>query len=187
MSAAKANKPGKLLKIVRTDQLVRYRHEFKTENGIGEGDITEHDAPLKKFDDALQALAPVAAKLLECDPEWAKGITVHSLAISYTKAGTRSAIIGFKKSLDSTSAMHGMDTPAFQIDDAGDKEDGRRQCTPTHAKAVILMIERAEEYAAGERLQMQLPLASTKAEKIKKEGGTLSMFPEGREPDGKDD
>jgi len=180
-AAKKDNKPGKMLKIVRTDSLVRYRHEFKTENGVGEGDITEHDQPLKKFDDALQALGPVAAKILECDPEWAKGIVVHSLAISYTKAGTRSATIGFKKSLDSTSTMHGMDTPAFQIDDAGDKEDGRRQCTPTHAKAVMTMIERAEEYAAGDRQQAQLPLASTKAEKIKKEGGTVAMFPEGRE------
>lgn len=187
MSAKAANKPGKMLKIVRTDSLVRYRHEFKTENGVGEGDITEHDAPLKKFDDALQALSAVAAKVLECPPDWADGITVTSLAISYTKAGTRSATIGFKKSLDSTSTMHGMDTPAFQIDDAGDKEEGRRQCTPTHAKACIAMIERAEEYAAGDRQQMQLPLPSTKAEKIKKDGGTLAMFPEGREPGGKDE
>jgi hypothetical protein len=185
MSAAKS-KGGKILRLTRTDSLVRYRQEFKTDTGIEERDITSHDAPLKKLDDALQALAPVAAKVLELPPDYAKGIVVHSVGISYTKAGTRSAIIYFKKALDATSTNHGMDTPSFQIDDAGDGEEGRRQVVPKHAALVDELIDQAEDYADGKRQQVQLPLAVDRAVKIKKNGGSLEMFPEGREPDGKD-
>lgn len=186
----------KLLRIMRTDSLVRYRHEVTGETtkansskkqgetedytGTEERDVIAHDAPLKKFDDCLQALRKVAAKVLECPPDWAETVVVKSLSISHTKNGTRSASIGFTKSIHSTSSLHGMATPFFRIDD--DKEEGRRQCAPTHADMVVDMIREAEKYANGKRQQMQLPLGE--AEKVKsgmsKEDLTEPIkFPEG--------
>lgn len=175
----------KMLKITRTKDAVRFKHEVTIDaGGIEERDVTAHEAPLKIFDDALQALAAVAAKVLECDPEWANSVTVHSLAISHTKHGTRSATIGFVKALDATSTQHSMATPAFQIEDCVNKSEAtRRQVAPKHAEAVLEMIKRAEDYANGKRQQMQLPF-QTDDEKKKAEGkeasetGTLK-FPRG--------
>lgn len=148
----------KLLKITRTDTLVRFVHEVKTETGIEDRDHTAHEAPLAEFDQALANLAPVAAKVLELPPDYAVGISVHTLSLTYTKQGTRTATLTFKKQLDSTLSMHPMATPAFQIDDGGTGEDTRRQCTPKHAAAIVRMIEAAEAYANGSRQQMQLGL-----------------------------
>lgn len=174
----------KMLKITRTKDLVRFRHEVTIDaGGLEERDVIAHEAPLKKFDDTMQALAAVVAKQLETGPDWAKGITVFSLGLSYTKHGTRSATIYFTKGLDATSTQHSLATPAFQIDDGAKGEDSRRQCPPTHAQLVIDMIKRAEDYANGKRQQMQLPL-QTEAERKKAEGekagetGTLK-FPAG--------
>lgn len=190
----------KLKKITRTDSLVRYRFEQTAEKtkandknkpgetvesqGAKECDITEHDAPVEKFDTCLQALGPVAAKVLEMSPDWARSVTVHTLTVSYTKKGTRSASIGFTKALDATSSNHGMDTPIFQIDDASPGEEGRRQVHQKHADTVIEMIKQAEAYIKGKRGQLTLPLNSTKAEAAKDAGGSLVLLPEGREGDG---
>lgn len=163
----------KLLKITRTDTEVRFVHEVKTETGFEERDHTAHEAPLKKFDDALKALGPVAAKVLELPATYADGITVQTLTLSYTKNGTRSAQIFFTKALDATSTQHPMKTPTFQVDDGGKDEDTRRQCTPSHAKAVQEMIDRAEDYANGKRQQMLL----TFKEEAAKGKGKLEMLP----------
>lgn len=171
----------KMLKITRTDSLVRFRHEVKTESGVEERDVTAHEAPLKKFDTALQALAAVAAKMLELPAEYAKGILVHSLGLTYTKKGTRSATIYFRKKLDATDTSHSMDTPAFQIDDGGDGEDTRRQCAPKHAALVEEMITAAENYANGKRQQMQLPLEDRKPAEAEAAGQSkLVLLDEGR-------
>ncbi len=151
----------KMLKITRTADLVRFRHEVTLPIGTTEErDVTAHDAPKKKFDAALQALAEVAVKILELPLEYGKGITVVSLGISRTKHGTRSATIYFTKQIDKLELVHAMATPSFRIDDpaAGEDKELKRQVLPRHASLVEDMITQAEQYAEGDRLQMSLPL-----------------------------
>ncbi len=151
----------KMLKITRTSDLVRFRHEVTLPIGTTEErDVTAHDAPKKKFDTALQALAAVAVKVLELPSEYAKGITVVSLGISHTKHGTRSATIYFTKQIDKLELEHELKTPSFRIDDpaAGEDKELKRQVIPTHASLVEDMITQAIQYADGDRLQMSLPL-----------------------------
>lgn len=158
--------PMKLTKITRTNDLVRYVHEVDLSGGSKEDrDVTAYDAPLKKFDTALQALGAVAVKVMELDDTYGKGITVTSLGVSYTKAGTRSATIYFKKQIDKLAILHPMVTPAFQIDDPGEGEDKsqKRQVLPKHAGLVEDMLDQAIKYANGDRQQMQLPLGGKKA------------------------
>lgn len=152
----------KLLKVTRTDTEVRFAHEVKTETGVETRDHTAHEAPLKKFDDALADLAAVAAKMLELPADYADGISVHTLSLTYTKQGTRSAQILFTKGLDATSTQHPLKTPFFQIEDGKKDEGTKRQCPPGAAKAVENMIDRAVEYAKGKRQQMQLGLGDKK-------------------------
>lgn len=155
----------KLTKITRTSDLVRFVHEVQLGGGSTEDrDVTAYDAPLKKFDTALQALGAVAVKVMELDESYVKGVTVTSLAISYTKVGTRSATIYFKKQIDKLSILHPIASPTFQIDDPGEGEDKsqKRQVLPKHAALVEEMLEQAIKYADGERQQMQLPLGGKK-------------------------
>lgn len=160
----------KLTKITRTSDLVRYVHEVQLGHGSTEDrDVTAYDVPLKKFDTALQALGPVAVKVMELDEAYVKGVVVTTLAISYTKAGTRSAMIYFKKQIDKLALLHPMVTPTFQIDDPGEGEDKsqKRQVLPKHAALVEEMLEQAIKYADGERQQMQLPLGGKKTDEPK--------------------
>lgn len=175
----------KLTKITRTRSLVRFVHEIQLESGSTENrDVTAHDAPLKSFDKALQALGDVAVKVMELPGEYVKGVVVHSLAISYTKAGTRSATIYFKKQIDKLALLHPMVTPTFQVDDPGEGEDKsqKRQVTPKHAALVEEMLDQAVKYANGDRQQMQLPLGGKKTPEHKSDEGSESgslKFPEG--------
>lgn len=166
----------KLLKIQRTDSYVRFSHEAKgptikandpknpgtTKEHVSteERVVTAHEAPLKSFDTALQALADVVANILEAGQEWKKGVKIIALSLSYTKTGVRSAAITFAKTLEATGEAHQMATPLFQIDDGATPSEGRRQCSKKHAEAVAVMIREAEKYAEGERQQTMLKFGS---------------------------
>lgn len=183
----------KLRKIIRDDSFVFYSHEVKgpvieandpdkpgktiKHQGLEEVEVTAHEAPLKSFDKAMQALASVAAKVLGCPPEWTDKIRVKSLAVSYTAKGTRSAVIVFTKELAATDLPHRMSTPSFRFDDAAEGEDGRRQVAPRHAELLDAMMTEAEKYADGKRQQMTLPLDDGKkaADKLDKEELTAPL------------
>lgn len=183
----------KILKITRTDSFVQIRHEVtgytvktnapgaaggvKEATGTEERDITAHEAPMKSFDKALQALTDVVANILETGEEWKKGIVIKTVAFSYTKKGTRSAAIFFTRDLDATETAHRMSTPFFQIDDAAEGEEGRRQCAKEHAKAIAKVISEAEKYADGERDQRMLPLDDGKSENAEPAQGDTLDFP----------
>jgi len=185
----------KILKITRTDSFVQIRHEVtgytvktnapgaaggvKEATGTEERDITAHEAPMKSFDKALQALTDVVANILETGEEWKKGIVIKTVAFSYTKKGTRSAAIFFTRDLDATETAHRMSTPFFQIDDVAEGEEGRRQCAKEHAKAIAKVILEAEKYADGERDQRMLPLDDGKSENAEPTQGDTLHFPEG--------
>lgn len=177
-------KKPKILKVVRTDAFVKVRVETSRQSeqktapdpkkpgetktkevtSFEENEITAHEAPLPAFDEAFQALAPVAAKVLEVTPDWAKNVTVVSVTVSYTEHNIRSAVIGFVKSINATASLHPLKTPAFQIDDGKTPEQGRRQCTPSHAEKVADFLKEAQRYAAGERSQQLLNFEEDEAE-----------------------
>lgn len=172
----------KLLKIKTTDEFIQFTHEVSrtTETvtkpdaespggtkdarvtSVEEHTITAHEAPLPAFDKAFRALSAVVAKVLECPPDWADGVTVTTLAITYTKTGIRTVVLGFFKSINATSSLHPLKTPAFQIDDGKTPDDGRKQCTPKHSELVDEAIKQAQRYAAGERSQQMLKFEDDK-------------------------
>lgn len=162
----------KMLSVTRTESFVRFVHEakgptikandpdnpgkVKTHESVQEAKVTAHEAPLASFDKALQALADVAANILELGQGYKKGMVVLSLSIGYTKTGLRSATITFTKALDATGKGHRMSTPSFRFDDGQTPEEGRRECSQQHAKAIEKMIAEAVAYAEGERQQALL-------------------------------
>lgn len=184
----------KIVKITRADAFVQIKHEVtgytvKTNapgqpGGVKESagtelrDITAHEAPMKSFDKAMQALKDVVVNVLETGQEWAKGIVIKTVAFSYTKKGTRSAAIFFTRELDATETAHRMATPFFQIDDAADGEEGRMQCAKEHSKAIKKLILEAEKYADGERDQRMLPLDDGKSENAEPSQGDTLDFPD---------
>lgn len=167
----------KILKVTRDDSSVQFRHEVQGHKAVEERDHTCHEAPLKAFDNALQALADVAVNILELGQGYKKGIVIIALALSYTKKGTRSASIVFSKELDATGSNHRMTTPVFQFDDSAEGEDGqRRQCSKKHAEMIDVMVRETENYANGERQQRLLPLDDGKSEGAEPQGGDTLKF-----------
>lgn len=148
----------KLLKIVREEKVVEFRQEVQGHQATEERDIICKEAPLKSFDDALAALSDVVLNIMGLPRNWEEEITIKSMAVSYTKKGTRSVQITFDKFYSSVEKTKGEKTPFFQIDNAADGEDGRMQCAKKHSGLVVTMIAEAEKYASGERQQQLLPL-----------------------------
>lgn len=168
----------KILKVIRDEDRVQFRHEVQGHKAVEERDHTCHEAPLKSFDDALQSLSDVVVNILELGQGYRKGITVVSVSFSYTKKGTRSAAITFSKELDATNGAHRLTTPLFQFDDAAEGEDSgqRRQCTKKHAELIDVLIVETEKYANGERQQRLLPLDDGKSEGAEPKGGDTLRF-----------
>ncbi len=193
--ATKPTKP-KILFVKRTDTFVQIRHESlntreqtvdvakaknapagdkpptKEVTNTEEIDLTAHDAPLESFDKALQALAPVVAKVMNCDPDWTDKVEVISLAVTHTENGTRSAVVNFTKQLLAGTTVHPMKTPSFRIDD--DKKTGeKREVTPGHAERVVDMIKEAQKYVGGDRSQTVLGFE----EDDQTDGGKIEQLP----------
>lgn len=155
----------KFLKIIRDDEFIRLR--FVTDDGIlarEEQEITSHEAPLKPFDDALQALAPIACNILELGKGYDEGMTVRSLRIKRTKSGTRSVSIGFEKKLNAVDNPHRLATPLFNIDAPSENEQGVRECSEKQAKLIDDFLTEAEKYQSGDRMQKLLPLIAEEIE-----------------------
>jgi len=182
----------KLLRIIRSESFVRFRREIhghderfndsanpgttKTVSGVEQHDITTHEAPLKSFDDAMQAMSDAVCNILEVGQEYKKGMIITSMSISHTKHGTRSVAIAFKKALTATETNHSMVTPMFQIDNVLDGEEGRMQCTKLHAEQIAEFIEEAIRYAEGDRAQQMLPLDDGESEQAEPTEGDVLDF-----------
>lgn len=164
----------KLLRIIRDEEFVKYRHV--TDSGVlarEEREITCHEAPMTAFEEALANLGPVAANILGLGKDYTEGMTVRSLAIKYTKHGSRSVEIGFSKILSATDGNHRMKTPFFYIDEPSDSEQFHRECSPKQVEVIEAFIEEAEKYINGERQQRLLPLTEAEpsdAEELPMEG-----------------
>jgi len=173
---------SKLLKVTREDKAVIIRDEVMGSLSTENRNIEYHEAPLKSFDDALQALAPVVKAVMEVPEKWIETIKVKALSVSHTAAGTRNATIVFVRPMAATDQTHRMTTPAVRIDDPADGEEGEREISPAHASAVAAMIEEAERYAKGERQQVLLPLEDNTAPRAEPEQGDVLDFEEAKDP-----
>lgn len=156
---------SKLTKITRDDKFVEYKHEAIGPKGSAEESaVKSPDIPLKSFDTALQKLNETVGRVLGLPAKWASECTVTAVAFSYTKRGTRSAQIWFRRELKSTTREHRMSTPVFQFDKAAEGEDGRPECNDDDAKAIKKVIRETERYIDGERQQGLLPLEDPASE-----------------------
>lgn len=155
----------RLLKIEREEKFVRYTIEQTGHMAEKETTETCHEAPLQSFDDALQALGNVAAKIIELRND--SGVTVKWLSIRRTKHGTRSAVIKIVKHLNCTDQGHPLKTPTFQFDEPAQDEAVARECTKEQAELINTVIAEAEKYASGDRQQMLLGM-----EPVEPEGGS---------------
>ncbi|MCE5310474.1 MAG: hypothetical protein LLG20_22785 [Acidobacteriales bacterium] len=134
-------------------------------NATEERRITAHEAPLPELSEAFAKLAPVVCEILELEPSWADGLSVTRIAISYTKAGTRSVKFKCTKQLECRKDyLWKLDTPMCQVDKPADGESGQIDIEDKkHLKLVLNAIKEAERYAKGERSQQLLNFDEAKA------------------------
>ena len=127
--------------------------------------IMAHEAPLPELTNAFAKLAPVVCEIIEVDQSWADGLNISRIAISYTKAGTRSVRFKCTKQLECRKDfLWKLDTPMVQIDKPADGESGEVDITDKkHMKLVLDAIKQAERYANGERSQSLLNFDEAKA------------------------
>ena len=129
-------------------------------NSMEERKTTAHEEPLPELKAAFSACASVICRSLEHAKKWAVGVVVTKLAVSYTKAGTRSVKFTFTKVLDSsgTTKVHQMDTPWMRIEKPVDGESGMMEVTGDEQELILEAIHEATRYAKGERSQQLLQL-----------------------------
>lgn len=159
----------KVLKVIREKTEITFKHEVKGAVGLETETRVTHEAPLKTFDTSLQKLVTPTCYILGTGQQWGDEIVIKSLTISYTTKGTRSAKIGFVRTLSATEKDHPMDTPMFQFDEPADGEEQKRECDKRHAEAIDKFITEAEKYASGDRLQILLDLPKNEPKKPAKD------------------
>jgi hypothetical protein len=127
--------------------------------------ITAHEAPLTELTDSFAKLAPVICEILEVEPGWADGLNISRIAISYTKAGTRSVRFKCTKQLECRKDfLWKLDTPMVQLDKPADGESGQVDIADKkHLQLILEAIKQAERYASGERSQSLLNFDEAKA------------------------
>lgn len=134
--------------------------------------LKAYEAPLPSFDKALQALGSAVGVIMGAGSDWGQtGVEITALHVSYTEHGIRSAQIVFTKSLLKGSSTHPLKTPFFQIDDGKSNDQGKRQCAPSHAEAIIEFIKEAQRYVLGERSQEMLNFKEPEA------AGSIEQLP----------
>lgn len=144
----------KLLRITRDAKKVKFTIETQGHLAVKEMTETCHEAPLESFDTALQALAPIASEWAELRND--STVEVHTLALDYTKHGTRSVRLFFTRELSVTGKKYKLKAPPVQIDEPATDEKTAKQADKADVKAVQAMIDEAIKYIEGERQQMIL-------------------------------
>lgn len=149
--------------LLREDTLVRTITEVPNKGGhIEENDVTAHEAPHPEMDKAFENLIDCVTRI--CELASPQTIEPYYLTLSYTKHGTRSATIGYRRTLSATNKTYKYKTPSFKMDDPAQDEDLERQCTKDEAKLVEALINEGIRYVTGERQQRLLPLDDENAE-----------------------
>lgn len=129
-----------------------------------EQSITTHEAPLPELDEAFGALKSVVCEIMGFQKDYAVDMHVYRIQCSYTKNGTRSVQLRFKKSLETIGGQqHPGSTPFFKIDPPADGESGKMEVKEKSAELVKRAIREAEHYAAGNRSQKLLNFDDAKA------------------------
>lgn len=113
--------------------------------------LNSFDEPEKEFTEAMQALAPIACKLLELPPSYTDGMTVLGVALTYNETQGRGCVITCSKSLENFNAPLLLNTPHL----AEDAEYG--PIAPTELVRAIDELEmRAQRFRQGMRLQADI-------------------------------
>lgn len=113
--------------------------------------LTSSDEPEKEFVDAMQALAPIVADLLELPKEYVAGLTIIGVSLSYNETQGRGCVVTCLKELAGFNAPLVLNTPHL----AEDAEHG-----PTMplrlSQALGALCARAGRFKDGHRLQSDM-------------------------------
>jgi hypothetical protein len=114
-----------------------------------------HESPLPTLLPAFANLVAVVQEIMEVHRKWIEGIIILGLAVSYTKEGTRTATITFRRKFLKNTKFFTLSTPAFQFDPPAEGEEDDMECTIMSATLLTAAINEAEAYAQGKRLQTE--------------------------------
>ena len=153
----------KLKELIREETEISFTIIQANEQGHEEViEITSAEAPHPEMDNALAALPPIIKRVEEL--AGTEGITPYGLTVSYSKHGTRTAVLKFRKKSGITGKTYKRKTVAIQIDDPADEEDGERNVEDSEKTMIETLINEGKRYADGERQQILLPLDNPEAE-----------------------
>lgn len=129
-----------------------------------ESKITAKEEPLESLSKAWDELKQVFTSILELPDNYVDGLSITTLSIRRTKAGTRSVMMEAAKQLECRqSFLHTLTTPCVQIEPSADGESGAVEIEKNLAAAVMKAIHESERYMEGERSQQLLDFDKAKA------------------------
>ena len=133
-------------------------------NDLVESKITAKEEPLPSLTEAWDGLRKVFTSILELPDDYVNGLTITTLSIRRTKAGTRSVTMEATKQLECRqSFLHTLSSPCVQIEPSADGESGAVEIDKKLASAVMKAIHESERYMEGERSQQLLDFDKAKS------------------------
>lgn len=119
-----------------------------------ETSLTSEDRPHDGFTRALEALRPQVPKLIGAAKDYAEGVEVRSLAISYQKGDRRGFVITAVKPVEVANGPFNISTPLLLEPDLD--SDGGGQASQDLMELFEELIEQARLFVSGRREQGEL-------------------------------
>lgn len=125
-----------------------------TDEGVSDSKhttLTSHDDPEEEFTEAMQALAPIVARMLELPESYADGLNVIGTSLTYSDSQGRGVVITCLKEVSSFNAPLVINTPHVV------EENEHGPVMPTDLiRALDNLQEAAIRFKDGHRLQMDM-------------------------------
>lgn len=163
-----------ILKVTRLEAKIVTSIQTDGQKAEREIEETSKEAPKPEFDQSLQSLNLAIEEIMEVPINWTKECEIESVSVSYTEAGTRSAIIKFERPFASVGKKSkAYSTPQFRFDNPQGNEKGSRECSEVCAGRIATFLNEATAYINGDRLQQLLPLNTVAKEDGAADGDPL--------------
>lgn len=163
---AKQSKPSRTFtKIRSTGTKVELMWTTAEKGGETEHHVVSAEEPRPELNKALAVFVPFVIEILGLeDTPWDRELTVTALSVDVDEDGRRGMMITCRKKLAATNGPMTFNTPRLSepADDA-EKQEGKGLWLPGMSDALGECAAEAELFLAGERSQVEMPLAGAKA------------------------
>lgn len=143
-------------KIKYADARVDLAYTETSTNSVNTYTIDSADQPMKTFNEALQALKSFVLDLLELPDSYGeKNFAIKGVSFTH-KSDIMGAVVTAEKKLADSNSPFNIATPHLPSKPYNPKDTDSLHLSPTFVRALDRLIDEANKYIDGKRLQMDI-------------------------------